>query len=167
MPPSSLPNCLKQQEAVMKFITEKAIRKEETSLRNFYMPFSRTGALDSVLNMWPASHEREVQLGVPIVMQRKRIRLGTMRFRVRSLALFGGSGSGVAMSYGVGRRCGLDPTLLWLWCRPAATARMKPLAWEPPYAVGVALKRPKKKKKKSQPSVSRGWRAEDSASQEE
>ena len=27
-----------------------------------------------------------------------------------------------------------------LWCRPAATALMQPLAWEPPYAVGVALK---------------------------
>ena len=41
--------------------------------------------------------------------------------------------------------------LLWLWCRPAATAWIRPLAWEPPYAAGVALekaKRPKKKKKK-------------------
>ena len=39
-----------------------------------------------------------------------------------------------------------DPTLLWLWCRPAATSLIPPLAWEPPCAVGVALKRPKKKK---------------------
>ena len=31
-------------------------------------------------------------------------------------------GSGVAMSCGVGSRCGLDPELLWLWCRPAAVA---------------------------------------------
>ena len=27
-----------------------------------------------------------------------------------------------------------------LWCRPAAVAPIRPLAWEPPYAVGVALK---------------------------
>ena len=36
-----------------------------------------------------------------------------------------------------------DPALLWLWCRPAATAPIGPLAWEPPYAVGVVLKRQK------------------------
>jgi len=34
-----------------------------------------------------------------------------------------------------------DPALLWLWCRPAAVAGILPLAWDPPYAVGVALKR--------------------------
>ena len=33
-------------------------------------------------------------------------------------------GSGVAVSCGVSRRRGLDPMLLWLWCRPAATALM-------------------------------------------
>ena len=38
------------------------------------------------------------------------------------------------MSCGVGRRPGLDPFLLWLWCRPEATAPIHPLAWEPPYA---------------------------------
>ena len=32
-----------------------------------------------------------------------------------------------------------DPSLLWLWCRPAATAPLQPLAQEPPYARGVAL----------------------------
>ena len=36
------------------------------------------------------------------------------------------------MSYGVGRRRGSDPVLLWLWCRPAAVAPIRPLAWEPP-----------------------------------
>ena len=34
-----------------------------------------------------------------------------------------------------------DLALLWLWCRPTGTAPIQPLAWEPPYAVGVALKR--------------------------
>ena len=53
------------------------------------------------------------------------------------------------MSCGVLHRRGSDPALLWLWCRQAATAPIRPLAWEPPYATGVALektKRPKKKK---------------------
>ena len=52
----------------------------------------------------------------------------------------------VAMSCGVGRRQGSDPALLWLWCRPAATAPIRPLAWKPLYAVGVTLKRQKTKK---------------------
>ena len=56
-----------------------------------------------------------------------------------------GEGSGVAMSCGVGRRRGSDLALLWLWCRPAATAPIQPLAWEPPCAAGTALKRQKKK----------------------
>ena len=47
------------------------------------------------------------------------------------------------MSYGVGHRRSSDPALLWLWCRPAAVAPIGPLAWEPPYAVGAALKRQK------------------------
>ena len=47
------------------------------------------------------------------------------------------------MSCGVGHRCGLDSTLLWLWCRLAAVALIRPLAWEPPYAAGAALKRKK------------------------
>ena len=51
------------------------------------------------------------------------------------------------MSCVVDRRCGLDPLLLWLWCRLVATA-LVPLSWEPPYAVGAALKRQKKKEKK-------------------
>ena len=44
------------------------------------------------------------------------------------------------MSSGVSRRRGLDPALLWLWRRPAATALIRPLAWELPYAVGTAIK---------------------------
>ena len=52
------------------------------------------------------------------------------------------------MSCGVGHRCGLELALLWLWCRLVATALIRSLAWEPPYAVGAALKRKKKKKKK-------------------
>ena len=52
------------------------------------------------------------------------------------------------MSHGVGHRCSSDLALLWLWHRLAAVAPIRLLAWEPPYAADVALKRQKKKKKK-------------------
>ena len=45
----------------------------------------------------------------------------------------------------VGRRCGSDLALLWLWCRLLeATSLITPLAWEPPYAASVALEKTKK-----------------------
>ena len=37
-----------------------------------------------------------------------------------------------------------DLALLWLWRRPAATALIRSLAWEPPYAASAALKSKKK-----------------------
>ena len=76
------------------------------------------------------------------MVQQKRIRLGTMRLRVRSLALLSGLGSGVAMSCGIGQRRGSDLA----WRRLAAVAPIGPLAWE--HAMGAALKRQKDKKKK-------------------
>ena len=42
-----------------------------------------------------------------------------------------------------------DPAQLWLWHRQAASAPTGPLTWEPPYAIGAALKRQKKKEKKN------------------
>ena len=52
-----------------------------------------------------------------------------------------GSGFGIAMSFSLGHRCGLDPALLWLWCKPAAAALISNLiAWELPYPLGAALK---------------------------
>ena len=47
------------------------------------------------------------------------------------------------MSCGVGCKSGLDPALLWLWL--ATTAPIGSLAWEHPYAMGVAMKRQKTK----------------------
>ena len=52
------------------------------------------------------------------------------------------------MSCGVGRRRGSDSMLLCLRRRPAATAPIRPLAWEPPYAAGTAQEMAKKQKKK-------------------
>ena len=44
------------------------------------------------------------------------------------------------MSCDVGHRPGSHSVLLWLWYRLVATAPIGPLAWEPPYAMGVVLK---------------------------
>ena len=54
-------------------------------------------------------------------------------------------GSCVAMSCGVGRRLSSDLELLCLGNRLAAAALIRPLACEPPYATGVALKKKGKK----------------------
>lgn len=50
--------------------------------------------------------------------------------------------------WGVGHRCSSDPALLWLWRRQVATALIRPLAWEPPYAyaAGMALEKAKRLK---------------------
>ena len=57
-----------------------------------------------------------------------------------------------AVSCGVCCRCGLDPALLWLWRRPAATAPIRPLAREPPHAVGAAQEMAKRQKKEKKPT---------------
>ena len=54
------------------------------------------------------------------------------------------------MNCGVGHRHGSYLELLWLWCRPAAIAPIRFLAWVLPYAAPAALKRPKEKKKKKE-----------------
>ena len=51
------------------------------------------------------------------------------------------------MTCDVGHRCGSHPTLLWLWRGLAATALIGTLAWESPYAVGMALEKTKRQKK--------------------
>ena len=66
------------------------------------------------------------------------------------------------MSCGVDHRCSSDPMLLWLWHSPAAIALIQPLAWEPPYAAGLAQRnskktKKKKKKKKKVPAVAQ-WK---------
>jgi len=58
-----------------------------------------------------------------------------------------GKGSGIDVSCGVRHR--LDSDLLLLWCRPAAKAPIRPLAWELLCATGAAVKSKKKKKAKT------------------
>ena len=55
-----------------------------------------------------------------------------------------GYGSSVAKSCGVGHRYSSSLVLLWLCCRPAAAAAIRPLVLELPYASGVAAKRKRK-----------------------
>ena len=45
------------------------------------------------------------------------------------------------MSCGVGRRCGLDPVLLWLWCSSDSAPSLGT------YLVGSALKSKKERKR--------------------
>ena len=98
--------------------------------------------------------------GVPVLAQQNWIRRGTMSLQVQSLALLSRLRSGVAVSCGGGCRHGSDRALLWLWCRPETVVLIRILPWEPPYAVGVALKRQKTKKKKfTGGSVNYGWSA--------
>ena len=59
------------------------------------------------------------------------------------------------MSCGVGHRCGLDLVLLWLWHSLVTIAPIRPLAWEPPYAAGAALKRQINKQINN--SILRSW----------
>ena len=66
------------------------------------------------------------------------------------------------MRCGVGCRCSSDPTLLWLRRRLEAAALIWPLAWEPPYAVGVVLKKHQKIKKRE-----RGRRVQQQGGSEE
>ena len=54
------------------------------------------------------------------------------------------------MSSGIGCRLGLDPVLLWLWCKAAATAPIRPLAWELPYAAEAALEKAKRQQQQQQ-----------------
>ena len=52
----------------------------------------------------------------------------------------------LAVSCGGGRRRSSDLAWLCLWCSPAATAPVRPLVWELPYAEGVALEKNKQTK---------------------
>ena len=48
--------------------------------------------------------------------------------------------------------------MLWLWYRLVATAPIRPLAWELPYAKEVALEKAKKKKKGLGTPIVAQWR---------
>ena len=61
--------------------------------------------------------------------------------QVRSLALLSGLRIWHCRELWCGSQTRLRSPLLWLWRRPAATAPIRPLAWELPCVVGLAVKR--------------------------
>ena len=70
-----------------------------------------------------------------------------MRLRVQSPTLLSGLRIQHCLElWCIGREHGSDPMLLWLGRRLAATAPIRPLAWELPYAVGMALEKKKQDK---------------------
>ena len=73
-------------------------------------------------------------MGIPVVAQQV----------INLTSVHEDAGSIPCVAYWVG-----DPVLLWLWCRPAAAAPVWSLAWELPYATGVALKSKKQNKTKN------------------
>ena len=64
-----------------------------------------------------------------------------MKMQVRSLASLRGLRIWHCRELWCSGRCSSDLAFLWLWCRPVTAAPIQPLAWEPPYATGAALKR--------------------------
>ena len=76
---------------------------------------------------------KKVMLGVTVMAQQKRIWLVSTRTQLQSLLRH-------CCELWCRSQTHSDPMLLWLWRRLAAVATIRPLGWEPPYAVGVALK---------------------------
>ena len=85
---------------------------------------------------------RRGKAGVAVVVQQEPS-IVSVRMQVRSLTSLSGLRS-IATSCGVSHRCGSDPVLLWLWCRLAAVALIRPLAWELPLCHGCNHKRKNK-----------------------
>ena len=92
-------------------------------------------------------------IGVPAVPQWKQIWLVSMRMQVQSLVLLSGLRIWYCRELWCRLQMQLDLALLWLWCRPVATALFWPLAWEPPYAASTTLKRQTNKQKMRQVSL--------------
>ena len=98
----------------------------------------------------PCISKRNYTRRVPIMLQLQRIQLVSRRMGFNPWTHSVGQGSSIAVSCGVGHRRGSDPVFLCLWRRPASVAPIRPLPWEPPYAVGMAIKSKKEKKERNE-----------------
>ena len=83
------------------------------------------------------------------MVQQKQIRLGTMRLQVQSLALLSGLRIRCCHKLWCRSQTWLGSRIAVLWPRPKATAPIRPLAWEPPYAAGAAQEMAKRQKQKT------------------
>ena len=79
--------------------------------------------------------------------QQQRIWLASMRMWVSSLAPFSAIRIQCCWSCGVGCRRGLDPMLLWLWCRLTAATLIWSLETSICHKCGPKMQKKKKKKK--------------------
>ena len=86
------------------------------------------------------------RFGVPIIMQQKQIRLGTMRLWVQFLASLGRLRIRCCSELWCRLQTWLRSDVAMAVIRLAAVALIGPLAWELLYAVDVALKRKNKQK---------------------
>ena len=113
-----------RRKMILEFTVLKKVKGE--LLTSEWMTLGAYGlsALESLSN-W-----HQELLSWCIGKESKRIQLGTMRLQVRPLA----SLSALRIQH-----------CCELWCRPAATALIRPLAWDSPYATGAALKQTNKK----------------------
>ena len=73
--------------------------------------------------------------------QQKQIRLGTLRFHPWPRSVRQGSGVAVSCELWCRSQTRLGSSTAMAGRRPGAVALIQPPAWEPPYAVGVAVKR--------------------------
>ena len=89
-----------------------------------------------ISNQWIVNLFENV-LWVPVVAQHVKNPTVSVRM-LKDLALL----QAVVLS----RIYSSDLALLWLWCRLAAAAPIRTLAWEPPYVMGAALEKMRKKK---------------------
>ena len=87
----------------------------------------------------------KTKAGVDIVAQRLMTSIHEDTGSTPTPDLVLGYGSSIAVTHSEDQRLSLDSKLLWR--RPAATAPIRPLAWEHPYGAGAALKTKKKKLK--------------------
>ena len=79
-----------------------------------------------------------------------------MRTQVQSLTLLGGLRIWHCHELWCRLQTQLGSRVAVVWHRPAAVAPNQPLVWEPPYAVGAALKRQKVKIKIMAPKHKNG-----------
>ena len=103
-------------------------------------PCDGVGSLTS--SIYKSELQKETNLEFLLWLSGLRTQLVSMRMQVWSLASLSGL-----------RRCSLDLALLWLWYRLAAATPIEPLAWEPPYAAGEALKKKRKETNLGKPHI--------------
>ena len=91
-------------------------------------------------SVYPLPHPlyNSYHMGVPIVAQWLTNLTRNHEVAVQSLPLLSGLTIRCCRELWCRLQTRLGSRVAWLWRRLAATAPIRPLAWEPPYAVGAA-----------------------------